>query len=180
MRPSGLPLYNRKRGGCVKSPRHTLLNFFLEQLGECLGCLAGIYLHFGDWLVAEVLEAQKLGGNKLAILRDACLQLHVAHTYCRNGELADGCLHVLRGRREDVLQFSAILYGVLLFLHLKHAVGWLVNKFYSPTHEAFFHLDVVECHQILCHFQMIYLCHNNVSFSNLKLFCIYIIELFFS
>ena len=52
----------------------------LEQLGECLGCLACIGYHLCNWLVAEILEGKELSGYKLMVVREACLQLHITHT----------------------------------------------------------------------------------------------------
>ena len=52
----------------------------LEQLGECLSCLACIGYHLCNWLVAEILEGKELGGYKLMVVREACLQLHITHT----------------------------------------------------------------------------------------------------
>ena len=52
----------------------------LEQLGESLGCLACIGLHLCNRLVAEILEGKELSGNKLVVVRDASLQLHITHT----------------------------------------------------------------------------------------------------
>ena len=51
----------------------------LEQLGESLGCLACIGYHLCNWLVAEILEGKELGGYKLMVVREACLQLHITH-----------------------------------------------------------------------------------------------------
>ena len=51
----------------------------LEQLGECLGCLACIGYHLCNWLVAEILEGKELSGYKLMVVREACLQLHITH-----------------------------------------------------------------------------------------------------
>ena len=54
-------------------------SWILEQLGECLGCLACIGYHFCNWLVAEILEGKELGGYKLMVVRETSLQLHITH-----------------------------------------------------------------------------------------------------